>query len=61
MNIVWNIANAIYTMVKTAQFGDLNVHANPVSKLTACHQHKREFVVTHNMPSGSIVSIVCVL
>ena len=52
---------ALYTMVKTAQFGDLNIHANLVSKLVACHQHQKEFVVSQNVPSGLTVLIVYVL
>ena len=32
------------TMVKAAQVGDLNVNANLVYKLVACHQHQRELV-----------------
>ena len=51
-------------MVKTAQAGDLNAHANLVSKLVACHPHKKELVQCHKiglpdlqslLPSDSIV------
>ena len=48
-------------MVKTAQVGDLNVPANLVTKLGACHQHQRKFVGSQNVPSGLTVSIVYVL
>ena len=36
-------------MVKTAQDGDLNAHVSSISKLVACHQHQREFVLCHKM------------
>ena len=43
-------------MVKTSQIGDLNAHANLVSKLVACHQHQRELVQCHNMCLLDIVT-----
>ena len=36
-------------MVNTAQFGDLNVRADLVTELIACHQHHRELLQCHKM------------
>ena len=48
-------------MVKTAQAGDLNARANLVSKLVACHPHKRELVQCHRMCLPDLQSLLHVL
>ena len=45
-------------MVKTAQAGDLNARANLVSKVVACHPHKRELVQCHKMCLLDLQSLV---
>ena len=44
-------------MVKTAQAGDLNAHANLVSKLVACHEHLKELVQCDKMCLVDIQSL----
>ena len=50
--------HGLCTMVKTAQAGDLNAHANLVSKLDACHPHKRELVQCHKMCRPDLQSLL---
>ena len=45
-------------MVKTARDGDLDVRANLVSKLVACHQHQRELAQCHKMCLPDLQSLL---